>query len=325
MTPIRVLFTSLVCENTRTATPTQLFCLYRRHLHFFSVGYRRDGRFHITIVIRSLTFVSSIPQALELNPGDQNALVTRSKCYLLLGEPAKGLADAEEALTADKANIRAIYQKAEALYFLGQFEHSLMFFHRGLRLRPEMNLFRLGVQKSREAIEQTIGGFVPKQSATSVRSQTTTARRGSGATSTTAAAMKSAELTARTTTSLAACDQAKQPQPAANDAATAKTATKIATRRRPRTAANASKLTPEQREAKRLLGELCVDKSYLENLLKHPSIKRADADGEQTITAMARDAVQFLDTRQEFWRQQRPCKSAFPLLKKRLAEGAVLK
>lgn len=67
--------------------------------------------------------------------------------------------DSETALTNDKNNIRAIYQKAEALYFLGQFELSLMFFHRGFRLRPELNNFRLGVQKTQEAIEKTIGGF----------------------------------------------------------------------------------------------------------------------------------------------------------------------
>jgi hypothetical protein len=51
----------------------------------------------------------------------------------------------------------AIFQKAEALYHLGDFEHSLMFYHRGLRLRPELAGFRLGVQKAQEAIENTIG------------------------------------------------------------------------------------------------------------------------------------------------------------------------
>lgn len=30
-------------------------------------------------------------QALELNPSDQNALVARSKCHLLLGDPTRGL------------------------------------------------------------------------------------------------------------------------------------------------------------------------------------------------------------------------------------------
>lgn len=54
--------------------------------------------------------------------------------------------------------VLAIFQKAESLYHLGDFEHSLMYYHRGLRLRPELEGFRLGVQKAQEAIENTIGG-----------------------------------------------------------------------------------------------------------------------------------------------------------------------
>lgn len=83
-------------------------------------------------------------------PTDTNALIARSNCYLQLGEPEKALADAETALNADKSNIRAIYQKAESLYYLGQFEHSLMFFHRGHKLRPELKNFQLGIQKTQE-------------------------------------------------------------------------------------------------------------------------------------------------------------------------------
>jgi hypothetical protein len=45
-------------------------------------------------------------QALELNPTDKNALVARSKCYLLLGESQKALEDAETALENDKGFIR---------------------------------------------------------------------------------------------------------------------------------------------------------------------------------------------------------------------------
>lgn len=74
---------------------------------------------------------------------------------------------------------------------------------------------------------------------------------------------------------------------------------------RPRTA----KVSAEKREARKLLGELCVDKEYLENLLKHPDLKRAD-NGSENISSLARDAVQFLNNRQEFWRQQRPCTAA---------------
>jgi hypothetical protein len=55
------------------------------------------------------------------------------------------------------SHVSAIFQKAESLYHLGDFEHSLMYYHRGLRLRPELEGFRLGVQKAQEAIENTIG------------------------------------------------------------------------------------------------------------------------------------------------------------------------
>lgn len=41
-------------------------------------------------------------QALDLNAEDKNALVARSQCHLLLGEPNKALEDAEAALALDK-------------------------------------------------------------------------------------------------------------------------------------------------------------------------------------------------------------------------------
>lgn len=206
-----------------------------------------------------------------MNPSDQNALVARSKCYLLLGDPSKGLQDAETALTNDKNNIRAIYQKAEALYFLGQFELSLMFFHRGLRLRPELNSFRLGVQKTQEAIEKTIGGFVSEKQSSSTKANSTKTKRSPSMPT-------------------------------------------IQENPRPKTSARSTKVNLEKREARKLLGELCVDKEYLENLLKHPNLRRADTGTEQ-VSSLVNDAVKFLNTRQEFWRQQRPC-TALPKQKK---------
>lgn len=53
--------------------------------------------------------------------------------------------------------MKAIYQKAEALYYLGDFEHSLVFFHRGLHIRPDHEKFKLGVHKAQKAIENAIG------------------------------------------------------------------------------------------------------------------------------------------------------------------------
>lgn len=195
--------------------------------------------------------------------------------------------DAEEALAGDKTNIRAIYQKAESLYFLGQFEHSLMFFHRGLRLRPELNSFRLGVQKSQEAIEKTIGGYSGKKSGALISSRATTA-------------IGSAKPQSESCASGSALQSAKSRSAAGRGGGDTVKPAKLVLR--PRT----SKYSAERRESKKLLGELCVDKEYLENLLKHPSLKRADTESEE-ISALATDAVRFLNTRQEFWRQQRPC------------------
>uniref|UniRef100_A0A8D8ESV1 Outer dynein arm-docking complex subunit 4 n=2 Tax=Culex pipiens TaxID=7175 RepID=A0A8D8ESV1_CULPI len=198
--------------------------------------------------------VHFISKALEMNTNDQSALVARSKCYLQLGEPAKALQDAETALLLDKSNIRAIYQKAEALYYLGQFEHSLMFFHRGLRLRPELASFRLGVQKTQEAIENTIGSNAKNQ------------------------------------------PPAAQKKPPKVD--------------KPKSAKKPvlSREELDKRAARRLLGDLYVDKEYLENLLKHPDLKKAD-DNSEGISEFAKDAINFLNNRQEFWRQQKPCTS----------------
>lgn len=52
---------------------------------------------------------------------------------------------------------QGLYQKAEAMYQLGDFETALVFFHRGHKLRPELQEFRLGIQKAQEAINNSIG------------------------------------------------------------------------------------------------------------------------------------------------------------------------
>jgi tetratricopeptide repeat protein 25 len=61
----------------------------------------------------------------------------------------------------------------------------------------------------------------------------------------------------------------------------------------------------DRRQSRKLLGELFIDKEYLENLLKHPDLKRADTKTEN-VSVFAKDAITFLNNRQEFWRQQKP-------------------
>ena len=40
---------------------------------------------------------------------------------------------------------------------MGDFEHALVLYHRGNKLRPEQQEFRLGIQKAQEAIDNSIG------------------------------------------------------------------------------------------------------------------------------------------------------------------------
>lgn len=112
--------------------------------------------------------IDAYTKALRQRPNDKNCLVSRGKCHLLLGNHDCSLQDAEAALKEDNLFFKGIYQKAEALYAKGDFEMALVFFHRGNNLRPELDEFRLGIQKAREAIDNSIGSttkfnFRPKK------------------------------------------------------------------------------------------------------------------------------------------------------------------
>lgn len=88
---------------------------------------------------------------------DKALLVSRSQCYLMLGDTKSSLEDSDKALKIDPKYCKAIYQKAETLYTMSDFEMALVFFHRGNQLRPELPEFKLGIHKAQEAINNAIG------------------------------------------------------------------------------------------------------------------------------------------------------------------------
>ncbi|XP_030206192.1 outer dynein arm-docking complex subunit 4 isoform X2 [Gadus morhua] len=100
---------------------------------------------------------ASYSTALILKPEDKNCFVARSRCYLKMGDTDNALSDAETSLKEDKEFFKGLYQKAEALYTMGDLEFALVFYHRGRKLRPELEEFRLGIQKAQEAIENSVG------------------------------------------------------------------------------------------------------------------------------------------------------------------------
>lgn len=93
--------------------------------------------------------------------------MARSQCYLKLGDAEAALKDAELAWDPNNPNetyTQGLYQYAEALFQLGEFEKSLIAFHRGHRMRKDTDGFRIGIQKCQEAIRRAIGD----KSATSI-------------------------------------------------------------------------------------------------------------------------------------------------------------
>lgn len=198
-----------------------------------------------------------------------------------MGQPENGLKDAETALTIDKSCIKAIYQKAESLYYLGDFEHSLMYYHRGFRFRPDHEGFKLGVQKAQKAIENAIGdSLFPKPSRSSSRKTTS-----------------SKSSTARTKPDLSSTPDSSQNKNEEKEKERISRASQ-------RSAAKSSRSKSAKRS--RLLRELAPDKEYLDNLLTNPNIKCKYKENDETIVNCIKDAVNFLNTREEFWRQQLP-------------------
>ncbi|KAM9255162.1 outer dynein arm-docking complex subunit 4 [Cariama cristata] len=204
--------------------------------------------------------------ALKLRAGDKHCLVARSECYLKLGDTENSLKDAEASLQNDKTFSKGLYQKAETLYTMGDFEFALVFYHRGYRLRPELQKFRLGIEKSQEAIVNCIGSpssvklenkedlcFISRQEESKKANQ---------------------KLQIKLTK-----DQkwAKKREPVRN----------------PKT-------------ERQLLGELYADKAYLEKLLKDEDLMASSTKQGIKVADLVLSGISYLDTRSEFWQQQKP-------------------
>ncbi|XP_020561168.1 tetratricopeptide repeat protein 25-like isoform X2 [Oryzias latipes] len=97
--------------------------------------------------------------ALELQPEDKECLIGRSKCCMNEGRLRKALQDAELSLRHDKSFPEGLYQKAQVLYSLGELEFSLQLYYQGQHVRPQMQCFELGIQRARDAIENSVGSL----------------------------------------------------------------------------------------------------------------------------------------------------------------------
>ncbi|XP_063041806.1 outer dynein arm-docking complex subunit 4 [Engraulis encrasicolus] len=211
-----------------------------------------------------LKAIESYTTALILQPDDKNCLVARSRCYVKIGDPENALRDAENSLREDKEFFKGLYQKAEALYTMGDFEFSLVFYHRGHKLRPELQGFRLGIQKAQEAINNSVG------SPSSVKLE----NKGD------LSAWKPDEMKK---------SLAKGPIAPYKER-------RLQTQKTPKT----------ERTAKQLLGELYSDREYLEKLLRDDDLAKGRTSGGERLQDIILTCISYLDTRTEFWQQQKP-------------------
>ncbi|XP_053550123.1 outer dynein arm-docking complex subunit 4 [Bombina bombina] len=204
--------------------------------------------------------------ALLLQPTEKNCLVSRSKCYLKLGNSENALRDAEASLQDEKDFFKGLYQKAEALYAMGDFEFALVFYHRGYKLRPEQQEFRLGIQKAQEAIENSVG------TPSSVKLE----NKGEALFLSRQAEIKRTKQ--KVQVKVAKKDSKKQKDDPVRS----------------------------QKTVRQLLGELYNDKEYLEALLKDEALVKENTRSGIKLQDLIMNGITYLDTRTEFWRQQKP-------------------
>lgn len=152
-------------------------------------------------------------------------------------------------------------------------------FCRGHRLRPEHEGFKLGIHKSQKAIENAIGSktLIPPPPAAPCSHQNEFDFFGN-----TTQTDDNANITVSKTRASTATPN-RQSQKGSSGGGRAKTA-----------------------KGNRLLRELAPDKVYLENLMRNPNLKCKCKEDDDTVLHYIKDAVDFLNNRQEFWRQQLP-------------------
>ncbi|NXX95673.1 TTC25 protein, partial [Centropus bengalensis] len=204
--------------------------------------------------------------ALRLRPGDKECLIARAKCYLKIGDTENSLKDAEATLKDDKTFCKGLYQKAETLFIMGDFEFALVFYHRGHSLRPDLPDFRLGIEKSQEAIINCIG------SPSSVKLEN---KEG-------------------------LCFISRQEE---SKKANQKFQVKL-NRNEKRT--KKQKPMKNAKTERQLLGELYVDKAYLEKLLKDKDLMQSSTKEGTKVEDLVLSGISYLEKRGQFWQQQNP-------------------
>lgn len=185
------------------------------------------------------------------------------------------LKDAEASFdrsSNDDNFVRGLYQYAESLFSLGQFEKALIAYQRGFRRRRDMDGFRIGVQKSRQAIFQAIGDCKATQ-------------------------IEDLDEILPLMIEMHALINAKEIhcciRPGSDNHKKKPTKLKKPSKSR------------QHWVAREILGSMYFDKKYLTRLLNRPDVK-SEQGLSHLLRGHATEALNYLKIRERFWRQQKP-------------------
>eukprot|EP00911_Craspedida_sp_UC1_P003015 UC1_evm2s2201 len=238
-------------------------------------SYEQSSNFKQAIICYT-SAIEAISEGGQIQEEDlgKHVLCLRSRCMLRVGKTPEALTDAEKVLKMDPKYLKGLYAKAEALYFKGDFEFALVFYHRGHFLCEKSagpaKQFTLGIQKAQEAIDNAIGS------------------------------VEHCRLTTKgdLTGYYEAIASDAPPKPGAKTGASRRRqGTAGGGRRTKKTAAKSDKTVAS------LLGELYADKAYLEDLMKDTTL---GSDLGEQVKKLATDGASYLSKRSDFWRQQKP-------------------
>ncbi|XP_051571539.1 outer dynein arm-docking complex subunit 4 isoform X2 [Myxocyprinus asiaticus] len=146
---------------------------------------------------------------------------------------------------------------------MGDFEFALVYYHRGHKLRPELQEFRLGIQKAQEAIDNSVGS--PSSVKLETNGDLSFFHKSDG--------IRQKHLIH---------SHKKEPRQ------------------------HGQKMPRSERTAKQLLGELYSDRKYLEKLLQDEDLIKSKIRTGERVQDLIIGCISYLDTRTEFWRQQKP-------------------
>ncbi|CAH8452851.1 unnamed protein product [Schistosoma turkestanicum] len=216
--------------------------------------------------------IMAYDQALERKLNDRHCLLRRSSCYLALGNLSNALIDTDVALLEDPKYYKSLYLKGQILYNKGDFEHALVYFHLGQQQRPELQMFRLGIQKCEEAVRNSL------TSNNKIRISSEGARGFAKQMDDKAKSRQISQKPKKLTS-----------EPSVGDGDR-----------------HAPISSVPKNVSKMMFGPLHVDHEYLEDLLKQESEQKLNTLYAEEVRNLARNGIFYLDERSKFWHQQNP-------------------